>query len=116
MNDTLFDSHIERLCQRLFRDGTGEIVIGQPPNLPILIWGSATLLTLVFKTGQVKLFLDLLAFSSLLYWSFLEITQGVNYFRRDLGVVVLIFLIISTIQRFDSNPDRAILTEQINTK
>ncbi len=96
MNNTLFD--------RLFRDGTGEIIIGQPPNLPILIWLSATLLKFVVKNGQVKLGLDLLAFSSLLYWSFLEITQGVNYFRRDLGVVVLIALIISVIQKFGSNP------------
>jgi hypothetical protein len=96
MNNTLFD--------RLFRDGTGEIIIGQPPNLPILIWVSATLLKLVFQTGQVKLALDLLAFSSLLYWSFLEITQGVNYFRRDLGVFVLIALIISVIQQFGDNP------------
>jgi hypothetical protein len=96
MNDTLFD--------RLFRDGTGEIVIGQPPNLPILIWLSATLLKLVFKTGQVNIALDLLAFSSLLYWSFLEITQGVNYFRRDLGVVVLIAIIISVIGRLDRVP------------
>ncbi len=96
MNDTLFD--------RLFRDGTGEIVIWQTPNLPILVWVSATLLKLVFQTGQVKLVLDLLAFSSLLYWSFLEITQGVNYFRRDLGVVVLIGLMISVIQQFGNNP------------
>jgi hypothetical protein len=95
MNDTLFD--------RLFRDAAGQIVIWQPPNLPIVIWVSATLLKLVFQTGQVKLGLDILAFSSLLYWSFLEITQGVNYFRRDLGVVVLIALIISVIQQFGDN-------------
>jgi hypothetical protein len=95
MKYTLFD--------RLFRDATGQIVIGQPPNLPILIWVSATLLKLVFKMGKVKLVLDLLAFSSLLYWSFLEITQGVNYFRRDLGVVVLIALIASVIQQFGNN-------------
>jgi hypothetical protein len=99
--DTLFD--------RLFRDGTGEIVIGQPPNLPIVIWVSAMLLKLVFKTGQIKLALDLLGFSSLLYWSFLEITQGVNYFRRDLGTIVLIALMISVIKEFgnNSNSDRA---------
>ncbi len=96
MNDTLFD--------RLFRDGTGEIVIGQAPNLPIVIWVSATLLKLVFKTDRVKIALDILAFSSLLYWSFLEITQGANYFRRDLGVVVLIALIISIIERLDRTP------------
>jgi hypothetical protein len=96
MTNTLFD--------RLFRDAAGQFVIWQPPNLPILVWVSATLLKLVFQNGQVKLALDILAFSSLLYWSFLEITQGVNYFRRDLGVVVLIALIISVIQQFGNNP------------
>ena len=96
MNSTLFD--------RLFRDSAGQIVIWQPPNLPIVIWVSATLLKLVFQTGSVKIGLDILAFSSLLYWSFLEITQGVNYFRRDLGVIVLIALIISVIQQFGNNP------------
>jgi hypothetical protein len=97
MNDTLFD--------RLFRDGSGEIVIGQAPNLPIIVWISATLLKLVFTTGQTKIALDILAFGSLLYWSFLEITQGVNYFRRDLGVIVLIALIASVIQKFAADPN-----------
>jgi hypothetical protein len=96
MNDNLFD--------RLFRDGTGEIVVAHPPNLPILVWISATLLKLIFKTGQVKVGLDILSFSSLLYWSFLEITQGVTYFRRDLGVIVLIALMISVIERFGKIP------------
>jgi hypothetical protein len=96
MNNTLFD--------RLFRDATGQIFIWQPPNLPILIWVSAILLKLVFQTGQVRLGLDILAFVSLFYWSFLEITQGVNYFRQDLGVIVLIALIISVIQQVDNNP------------
>jgi hypothetical protein len=92
MNSTLFD--------RLFRDNTGEIIIAQAPNLPILVWISATLLKLVFKTGQVKIALDILALSSLFYWSFLEITQGATYFRRDLGVIVFIALIVSVIERF----------------
>ena len=96
MNNNLFD--------RFFRDNTGEIVIAQAPNIPILVWIGATLLKLVVKTGQVKVALDVLAFSSLLYWSFLEITQGVNYFRRDLGVVVLIAIIISVIERFGRVP------------
>ena len=96
MNNNLFD--------RLFRDGTGEIVVAQAPNLPIIVWISATLLKLVFKTGQVKVGLDILAFSSLLYWSFLEITQGATYFRRDLGVFVLIALMVSVIERFGKIP------------
>ncbi|WP_373539308.1 hypothetical protein [Chamaesiphon sp.] len=93
------------LVDRLFRDNTGEIVIAQAPNIPILLWISATLLKLVFKTGKVKIALDLLAFGSILYWSFLEITQGATYFRRDLGVIVLIAIVTSVIQQFGKTPD-----------
>jgi hypothetical protein len=96
MNNNLFD--------RMFRDNTGEIVVAQAPNIPILVWIAATLLKLVFKTGQVKIALDVLAFGSLLYWSFLEITQGATYFRRDLGVIVLIALMVSVIERFGKVP------------
>jgi len=96
MNNNLFD--------RLFRDNTSEVVVAQAPNIPILVWIAATLLKLVFKTGQVNIALDVLAFGSLLYWSFLEITQGATYFRRDLGVVVLITLMVSVIERFGKVP------------
>ena len=96
MNNNLFD--------RFFRDNTGEIVVAQAPNIPILVWIGATLLKLVVKTGQVKIALDVLAFGSLLYWSFLEITQGATYFRRDLGVIVLIALMVSVIERFGKVP------------
>jgi hypothetical protein len=100
------------LVDRLFRDSTGEIVIYQSPNLPIIIWVSATLLKLVVKTGQVKTVLDIIAFVSLLYWSFLEIAQGADYFRRDLGVIVLIALMTSVILQFGKTPE--ITTRPIN--
>jgi hypothetical protein len=89
---------------RLFRDGTGEIVAVQAPNIPILVWISATLLKFVVKDDRVKIGLDILAFSSLLYWSVMEITAGVTYFRRDLGVIVLITIITSIIWQFGKMP------------
>jgi ABC-type uncharacterized transport system permease subunit len=86
-----------------FRDSNGQIVIGQPPNLPILIWGGASLLQLIFKTGQINFGLDLLATGSLLIWAILELLQGVNYFRRSLGLIVLIGLVVSKIQLLTTN-------------
>jgi hypothetical protein len=86
-----------------FRDKNGEIVIGQPPNLPIIIWLVASLLQLVFKTGQVNSGLDILATGSLLVWSILELFQGVNYFRRTLGLIVLVSLVASKIQLLTAN-------------
>ncbi len=87
MNNTLFD--------KIFRDSNGEIVIAQMPNLPIIVWTVASLLKLIFPTGEINTGLDLLAFGSLFTWAWLELFQGVNYFRRTLGLVVFIGLMAS---------------------
>ena len=87
MNNTLFD--------KIFRDSNGEIVIAQMPNLPIIVWTVASLLKLIFPTGEINTGLDVLAFGSLFTWAWLELFQGVNYFRRTLGLVVFIGLMAS---------------------
>jgi hypothetical protein len=87
MQNTLFD--------KIFRDSDGNIVIAQMPNLPIIVWVTASLLKLVFPTGEINTFLDALAFGSLFTWAWLELFQGVNYFRRALGLGVLIGVMVS---------------------
>ncbi|OKH58381.1 hypothetical protein [Scytonema sp. HK-05] len=59
------------------------------------VWITASLLELVFTTGVVNTGLDALAFGSLFTWAWLELFQGVNYFRRALGLGVLIGVIAS---------------------
>ena len=87
MENTLFD--------KTFRDGEGNIVIAQPPNLPILVGITATVLALVVKSGNIHIGLDAIAFGSLFTWAWLELFEGVNYFRRALGLLVLIAMIAS---------------------
>jgi len=87
MNNTLFD--------KIFRDSDGNIVVAQMPNLPIIVWVTASLLKLVFPTGEINTGLDALAFGSLFTWAWLELFQGVNYFRRALGLGVLIGVMVS---------------------
>jgi hypothetical protein len=87
MQNTLFD--------KIFRDSDGNIVVAQMPNLPIIVWVTASLLKLVFTTGEINTGLDALAFGSLFTWAWLELFQGVNYFRRALGLTVLIAVILS---------------------
>jgi hypothetical protein len=65
------------------------------PNLPIIVWITASLLKLVFPTGEINTGLDALAFGSLFTWAWLELFQGVNYFRRALGLGVLIGVMVS---------------------
>ncbi len=87
MNNTLFD--------KIFRDSDGNIVVAQMPNLPIIVWITASLLKLVFPTGEINTGLDALAFGSLFTWAWLELFKGVNYFRRALGLGVLIGVMVS---------------------
>ena len=89
MKDSLFD--------QTFRDSDGQIAIAQVPNLPILVWVGTTLLKLVFTSGQIYLLLDTIAFGALFTWAWEELFQGVNYFRRGLGLIVIIGAIGSRI-------------------
>ncbi|MGB3206496.1 MAG: hypothetical protein WBB28_16030 [Crinalium sp.] len=85
------------VVDKIFRDADGNIVIAQPPNLPLIIWGVTSLLELIFTTGKVNIGLDALAFGSLFTWAWQELFEGVNYFRRALGFIVLIGLLASKI-------------------
>ena len=92
MEDTLFN--------RTFRDSDGKIVIAQMPNLPILVWLAATLLQLFpFSiSGNIHSGLDAVAFGALFTWAWQELFQGVNFFRRSLGLVILLVAIASRLQ------------------
>lgn len=83
------------LFEQTFRDSQGQIVIAQMPNVPILVWLAATLLNLIPTNTNIHAGLDAIAFGSLFTWAWLEIFQGVNYFRRALGLVVLLGAIAS---------------------
>ena len=87
MEDTLFN--------RTFRDSDGNIVLAQMPNLPLLVWITATVLKFIFTSGNIHTGLDALAFGSLFTWAWLELFEGVNYFRRTLGFLVLLGAIAS---------------------
>lgn len=80
---------------KFFRDSEGEIVIAQPPNPPLILWFVASVLQLIVKTGKIHTGLDAIAFGALFTWAWLELFEGVNYFRRTLGFCVLIAAIAS---------------------
>ena len=81
------------LFDRTFRDQEGKIVIAQMPNLPLLVGLAATLLQLILPNSALKTGVDLVAFGALFTWAWQELFEGVNYFRRALGLVVLVGLI-----------------------
>jgi len=60
------------------------------PNLPLLVGLAATSLQLILPSSDLKTAIDLVAFGALFTWAWQEIFKGVNYFRRALGLVVLV--------------------------
>lgn len=83
------------LFDRIFRDSEGNIVIAQPPNLPLIVGVVSSLLTLVISTGKISLGFEIVGFGALFTWAWEELFQGVNYFRRGLGLIALVALIAS---------------------
>jgi hypothetical protein len=86
------------LVDKTFRDGNGNIVLAQKPNLPLIVGVVASLLSLVLTSGKINTVLDVVATGSFFTWAWLELFQGVNYFRRALGLAVLIGIILLKIQ------------------
>jgi hypothetical protein len=90
-------SMLSTVFDRVFRDSEGQIVLAQMPNPPLMGWIVTSLLQLVLTKGKVNLGLDFIAFGCLFTWAWEELFQGVNYFRRGLGLAVLIYAIASKI-------------------
>lgn len=81
------------LFDRTFRDQKGNIVIAQMPNLPLLVGLAASLLQLLLPSSNLQTGIGLVGFGALFTWAWQELFDGVNYFRRALGLVVLVGLI-----------------------
>lgn len=81
------------LFDRIFRDSEGNIVIAQMPNLPILVGIGATFLQFLLPSGKIQTTFELIAFGALFTWAWQELFEGVNYFRRALGLIALVGLI-----------------------
>jgi len=85
--------------KKCFCNDKGKLTIAQLPNLPIILALVFVALALIPNlNSDLQVLFSFLATSFLFVWSYLEITQGVNYFRRALGVGVLVILIIGTVR------------------
>ena len=85
------------LWDRFWKDRRGRVVLWQTPNAFLIAWAALTTVSLLFG-GRAADVLAIAGEGALIVWSFLEIFKGVNYFRRTLGLLVLIFAIASLIK------------------
>ncbi len=78
------------LWDKIWKDGQGNVVIWQFPNLWLIGWAVLDVASLFMANKSTASdILSWLSSGALIIWSLLEILTGVNYFRRGLGVVVL---------------------------
>lgn len=77
-----------------FKNKDNKIVLGQTPNLPILVFAAAKFVQLLTNGGVYEIF-SRIGFGALFVWAWLEFFEGVNVFRRILGLMVLVFIIIN---------------------
>ncbi len=80
---------IQKAFDSYFRDKDGTIVLGQWPNLPILLWFGLTVFAKLWPDGYIATVAWWLAHVALLVWAVSEVGWGVNGFRRTLGLIVL---------------------------
>ncbi|HSX47355.1 MAG TPA: hypothetical protein VLF63_01130 [Patescibacteria group bacterium] len=83
-----------KIWNKIWRDKRGRVVIWQSPNVLLLAWLILTIVSLLMS-GQKANTIQVLGNISLMLWAILEIVKGVNYFRRGLGLLILILSIIS---------------------
>ena len=76
-----------------FKDKSGKIVVAQLPNPPLIAFLVFRFLQMV-ASGTLQQMASVVAFGSLFTWAWLELFQGENYFRRLLGIVVLVGIIL----------------------
>lgn len=86
----------QTLWDQFWKDKHGDVVIWQMPNLFLIGWAVLTFVSLLL-TGKASDVVSWAGMVLIIIWSLLEIFKGVNYFRRVLGVVVLLLIVLSII-------------------
>lgn len=76
------------------RDDHGRLTLWQWPNIPLYGWAVFKILSMFVDASPLKDGLNGISTAFLFTWAYLEITQGVNYFRRVLGLVVMGFVVV----------------------
>lgn len=89
-------SRIKNFFDWLFKDlngRRGKYVIAEVPNLPLIIFMVAIILSVAIYPGIVQKFFSILAYVSLMYWGFREWRGGRSRFRRLLGILGMVGVI-----------------------
>ena len=86
---------LQNIWDKVWKDPEGKVVIWQWPNVWLMAWMIALAVSWFLPPGKLTDSLGLISFVALVVWALLEIFKGVNYFRRSLGLAILVMLIVN---------------------
>jgi hypothetical protein len=87
------------LVSGFFKDTDGHVVIWQAPNIALSGWIIFKVVSLLVTKGRFKSGSEQLSTAFLFTWAYLETTKGVSSFRKVLGLIVIITLILGYFQK-----------------
>lgn len=76
---------------KFFKDNKGKTVLWQNPNPPLIGWAVFRAVSFFSESRGYGVIADAFLF----LWAYLEITQGVNYFRRSMGVIIIVLVVMN---------------------
>lgn len=83
------------LWDKFWKDKDGNYVIYQRPNAFLITWLVLTVASLFAPRGVLESVFWWASLAVLAVWAVLEVVSGVNYFRRCLGAVVMILIVLA---------------------
>jgi len=83
---------------KCFKAPNGKQGLWQTPNAPLIVWFVALILGKLLD-GKPADFMQAVQFGAIFTWAWLEVFQGVSYFRRALGAVVLVLSVMSMMSK-----------------
>jgi hypothetical protein len=78
------------LWDKLWFDRGGNLVIYQRPNVWIIAWAVLDIVAIFAPSKHTASIAWSIGSAALIIWALLEVFRGVNYFRRALGLIVLL--------------------------
>jgi hypothetical protein len=85
----------QSFSDKFWHDKHGNFVVWQKPNIFLWIWIVALVVSIVMSSNSFSRDLSWLGGIAIIIWAVLELVRGVNYFRRLLGLSVLLLIIAS---------------------
>lgn len=83
----------ETFSDRFWLDKDGNLSVAQKPNLPLIIWALSIGVQIVLGVGSpISGVVKIIGSIAILIWAILEVYSGVSYFRKLLGLCVLIIM------------------------